>query len=433
MENLVLGLYEEDSLKEEILKEILNHHGILFDKCNENNINNYSIIITTKQIQSGSKNKVIIINEDLINKFNDAFSGSINLKEEEKISSLISFYEQEVLNQIINSYKELNLPFIRKWYWPNFKKICILIIHDIDNIDFFPGIESKKEFLKYLFSRFFLINYGDNINKILKMENQKKITSTFFFFSKYTFKIQKLMELRNNHKKIIKNVLINNNEIGLHGSINATISEFLMEKEKADLEKIIKYKVNGYRQHLLNYIFKIPHTLNLLSKINFFYDVSISDNDEFGFMKGVCYPYHPIIDKKRMNLIEIPSSYEDWTGFSRKISYNDQIKILNKLFETTKKYNGCITLCIHNLYVNEVKYNDLFKIFNYIINYVNNDHWITTANKCAEWWMKRESTKINVFWNNNTLQLHSDIEFPIEIIYNDKKIYKLIKEGAISF
>ncbi len=296
MENLILGLYEDDSLKEEIIKEILNHHGILFDKCNENNFNNYSVIITTKRTIYENSNKIIVIDDELINKFNEAFSGSINLEEEERISSLISFYEQDVLNKIINSYKELKIPFVRKWYWPDFKKICILLIHDIDVIDYFPGIKSKREFIKYLFSRLSLKNYGDNIDVILKIENQKKITSTFFFFYKYNFYIQKIMEIRNNHKRLIKMVMDNNDEVGLHGSPDAAVNEAIMEKEKNELEKIIKSEVYGYRQHILNYVFKIPHSLNLLSEANFSYDISISDNDEFGFMKGICYPYHPIIN-----------------------------------------------------------------------------------------------------------------------------------------
>ncbi len=98
-----------------------------------------------------------------------------------------------------------------------------------------------------------------------------------------------------------------------------------------------------------------------------------------------------------MKLLEIPSSYEDWTSLSRKLSYQDQIDIINKLFDTTKKYNGCLALCIHNTYVNEEKYTDLFKIFNYIINYLSDEYWITTANECARWWMKRENTKLMFF------------------------------------
>ena len=154
MKNLALGLYEDNSLKEETISEILNHHGILFEKCNEDNINNYPVLITSEKTILEHNNKVIFINDELINRFNEAFSGAINLEEEERISARISFFEQEVLTKITNAYKELKLPFVRKWYWPDFKKICILLIHDIDNIDVFPGTKSKKEFMKYSFYRF---------------------------------------------------------------------------------------------------------------------------------------------------------------------------------------------------------------------------------------------------------------------------------------
>jgi len=263
------------------------------------------------------------------------------------------------------------------------------------------------------------------------MENEKNFTSTFIFFSKYKRKIQSFIGAKKNHKNLMENVLNNKREIGLHGSSNAALSKYTMEKEKMELENIINLKINGYRQHLLNYVFKIPDTINYLSQLNLLYDISINDNDIFGFMKGICFPYHPIIYEKKINLVEISVPYEDWISLSRKFTYNNQIDIINELFETTKKYNGCLTLCIHNNYININKYKDFYNLYSYILNNLQNDYWVTSVNECVKWWIKRENANIRIYYDKNKIIFNSDTELPIEIFYKNKKIYKIIKNDTL--
>jgi hypothetical protein len=406
--------------------EILNHQGVIFDICNKDDLENYQVIISTQKPQYYMENSFIILDKKIIDDFSSALSGDINLNEDEMIKSSLIHHELYILENIVKKYEGLRLPFVRKWYWPDFKKICIIIVHDIDVIDVFPGIKNKKELVKYILCRLMLKNYGDNIEKIITIENEKNIKSTFFFLSNYRRKIQKYMELRKNHKKLIKKVLLSNKEISLHGSGDAAIDESMMIKEKSELEGITGQKIIGYRQHLLNYVFKIPDSLRYLTNSGFSYDLSMSDNDKFGFMKGICYPYHPFLDGKKVNLIEIAVAYEDWISLSRDLKYENQIDIIDMLLETANKYNGCLSFCIHNNYVNEWRYNQLYNTFIHILNNVNEDFWVTSAGECAKWWAKRENSRIQLLLDEDKLVINSDTELPMEIIINGERTYKNI-------
>jgi peptidoglycan/xylan/chitin deacetylase (PgdA/CDA1 family) len=417
-------------IRREILKEILNHQGVIFDVCDKDDLDEYSVILSTQKLQNYKDDRVILLDKKIIDDFSSVLSGDVKLNEDEMIKSSMTNHELFILGKIVKKYEDLRLPFVRKWYWPNFKKICIIVVHDIDLIDVFPGVKNKKELVKYILYRFILLNYGDNIEKIIALESEKNIKSTFFFLSNYRRKIQKYMELRKNHKKLIKKVLLSNREISLHGTGDAAINESVMMKEKSELEGITGQRIIGYRQHLLNYVFKLPDSLRYLINSGFSYDLSLSDNDHFGFMKGICYPYHPFLDGKKVNLIEIAVAYEDWISLSRDFKYEDQTDTIDILLETVNKYNGCLSFCIHNNYVNELRYNQLYNTFVYILNKVNEDCWATSAGECVDWWERRENSRIQLLLNEDKLIVNSDTELPMEIIIDGERTYRIIEKGG---
>ena len=400
--------------------------GVVFNKINDNELDKYSLIISASNNSDISKSKLITIEKEKINEIFHALTGNIILSDKDMIKAPVSTLCSNILNSISKKYEEQNLPFIRKWFWPNFKKVCYLITHDIDEIDNYPKTKNKSELLKYALSRLILKNYNDNIEKILSLEDEKKITSTFFFLSKYNRKFQKYMELRKNHINLIKKVSSRNREINLHG-FSETSNESTVNKEKKELERISGNKISGYRQHLLNYKFQLPESIIQLQKLSFSYDSSIGDNDRYGFVKGICHPYHPLIGKDKSNLIEISPSYEDWTSLSKKLTYKKQVLIINSLLETTRRLNGCIVFNIHNNYVNEIRYKELYEIFGYILDICEDDYWVTTLNGCGEWWRRRENAKIQILLDNDMISYSSDTELPIEITNEGKKTYKIMK------
>jgi signal peptidase I len=411
---------------------VLNHQGVIFNKISNGELKKHSLIISARNVPSLKKSRLIIIDEEEISEIHNALVGQTVLSDEEMIQSSISTLESNILNKIARKYEEEKLPFIRKWYWPNFKKICYIVTHDIDEIDIYPGTKDKIELIKYLLHRLILKNYGDNIEKILSLEDEKKITSTFFFLSNYKRKLQRYMEFRKNHVHLMKRVSERKREISLHGSGDAATDESTMRREKDELERITGEKITGYRQHLLNYRFKLPESIDQLQKLAFSYDLSISDNDRSGFMKGICHPYHPLMSEGRANLVEIPVPYEDWTSLSKKLTYQSQIAVIDVLLETTRRFNGCIAFGIHNNYVNESRYKELYDAFIYILNSCEDDCWTTTSKSCAEWWRMREDAKIQVSLEGDEVTYSSDTELPIEITNDGKKTYMMLRDAKFT-
>ena len=407
---------------------MLNHQGVIFNKISDGDLNKHPVILSTSKIPLLMQGRLITIEDSNINEIYDALTGKNVLTDEEMTRAPISTLGLNILNKIAQKYQEQKLPFIRKWYWPNFKKICYIVTHDIDVIDIYPGTNNKIELIKYLLHRIILKNYGDNIDEILGLEDEKNIRSTFFFLSNYKRKFQIYMELRKNNIRLIKKIVARNREISLHGSSEAATDEPRMRKEKEELERITGEKIFGYRQHLLNYKFKLPNSINQLQKLAFLHDLSISDNDRSGFMKGICHPYHPLTSEGKTELVEIPVPYEDWTSLSKKLTYENQIAVIDAIFETTRRLNGCIVFSIHNNYVNELRYKEFYDAFAYILNSCDDSCWMTTSMCCAEWWRRRENAKVELYLEGNEVMFSSDMELPIEITSEGKKTYRMLRD-----
>ena len=115
--------------------------------------------------------------------------------------------------------------------------------HDIDHLNYVPSVKkSASERVKYeISSKIMNEPYGDNIQDIIDIENQKGIKSTFFMLSNYPEDKR--------FQEIIQIIKSNGMEIGLHGSEVSFNDANQMKKEKEKLEKVSGSLI-GVRQHL---------------------------------------------------------------------------------------------------------------------------------------------------------------------------------------
>ena len=169
-----------------------------------------------------------------------------------------------------------------------------------------------------------------------------------------------------------------------------------------------------------------------MDKVNIDYDLTFSYNDEFGFRSGICHPYHPfnILTKDKFNVLEIPSAFMDWTGLFKGMSYDELNRVVLKLIETTKKFNGCIAWNFHNVYLNKKTYPSILKLFRHLIKIIKKEGlWIVTANECSTWWQMRENAKINVEFENDVIQGETEISCPLYIEYPNSKTQRINING----
>jgi len=420
MKELKVAIHGEN-LRLTAVEEILNHQGVIFEAFEEER--EYPCVISTiDRFKDINQNNVVLADEIVpMEEIIFALSGVLNnnFKEPE-----VNKYEFKLKEEIKKVFFEQNLPFIRKWFWPNFVKYCCVMTHDIDRMSIPPNSARKETpivikaimrvvyyYQKYLLRR---KKFEDYIDLILTLENRYNIKSSFYFFPDYSdVTYEEFVNLLNKLKK-------GNFEVGLHS--NSTSQEQL-EREKQELEKKFGGGIVGSRQHTLK--FSVPKTWQYQEQL-LDYDLSFYRNEEFGFRAGLCFPYRPL---NTCSIIEIPTSFMDWTALHKKMNY-DQIKVvLSKIFMQIESYNGCLVLNFHNEYFNKMTFPHIYKTFIDTLEYILNDYWVTTARECVTWWKRRESAKIDVQIENNKIIGSSSDKIPLIIEYKNGNISYLNAKG----
>ena len=200
--------------------------------------------------------------------------------------------------------------------YPDGCEFAVCVTHDIDNIyspistKFLEGMMAfnQRDFKKASKKITSLISCKKpffNFNKILLLEEQYGIKSTWFFKALEPGEKEfgyDLIDVSN----IFSDILDAGGEIGLHGGFDTSndMNRLLLEKNR--LEKVLGEKVMGYRSHYLK--FQIPKTWENLAKTGFSYDSSLGYADCAGFRSGMCHPYRPVnLDSgKEIDILEFP-------------------------------------------------------------------------------------------------------------------------------
>ncbi len=419
---LITGITGKDDFCVQIISELLNQQGIIFESISQNRLNQsrYPCVIAVnldKEKYELARSFCINGEEGIIKlEINTEFYNLLTGIDDQLYLNdmlcdpIISKYASELSTRIKKIYHLHKLPFVQKWFWPNFSNSCCVVTHDIDSLDNPPSFKKNTlERVRYVYYNLRGKAYKSNIPIILREESEKDIKSSFYFFSDYGKYNQDFVNYLDQVKKA-------KCEIGLHGSLNSFQNPKILIQEMKTLEELTETKISGERQHTLNFL--IPHTWRYQDQIGLDYDHTFYYNDKFGFRAGLCHPYHPFdpFEKTKFNVLEIPTSYMDFTAIANKLALEKQKEIINKLGEVVEKYNGCLILNFHNLYINKKKYPSIFNLYRYTLDYIKaNGYWVATAEECAKWWRSRENAKLSVQLLDNILHVSSNTSLPFYI------------------
>ena len=408
-----VSLKIEDGLQQTIIAELLNQQGIIFERWTSD----------SKQPVHIDSN---IINEADITPIFEMLAGTSDKQYmEDKLHSVpMNEFGEKLAGHVKEMCFKQNLPFARKATWPNFAPACAIITHDIDTLNN-PPIGHKLEFMKYAMVRKIKKQaFNDNVDHIKAIERENDVNASFYFFSGY-----------GKHQTHLKKVLAhldNKDEIALHGSQHSFQSVSTLEKEMKELEKIAGARINGIRQHGLN--FMVPHTWRYQEKAGFEYDLTHAYNDKFGFRAGTCYPFHPFdsLTKEKLKILELPTSFMDWTALHQGLDYSATMNKIKELCSVVEKHNGVFVSIFHNMYINQKSHPDITKTFTDTIKYLKEKkYWIIPASECTKWWRERESAKLDISASSGALTIISDTSLPIEIFYPDGKVKNVNAEAGI--
>jgi hypothetical protein len=419
--NLLIGIQGKKP-HSQILKEMLNHQGVIFEEVVDGT--DYPCIIYTGIEGEDVKTNNVINAEKIIpmDRIEIMLSGTLN---QNLNHPDVNKYEIKIVEEIRKVLYSQELPLIKKWFWPNFAKACCIMTHDIDRLSI-PPIYARREtpnlikfllYVLYYYEKYILRvkKFNDYIDLIIDIETKYGVKSSFYFFPEY--------EEHEEFVNILKILKEKKSEVGLHSESE---NYEQLKKEKKQLEEYYCGEIYGTRQHLLK--FSAPQTWQYQEKL-LEYDLTFYRNEEFGYRSGLCFPYKPISTK---SIIEIPTLFMDWTALNKKMNYKQIKEELYKIINIVENYNGCLVLNFHNEYFNKIAFPHIHKSFTYVIKYIQNDYWITTAHECVSWWKKRESTKINIEFKDGRIVGTCSNEIPIIIEYKNKTIKYLNAKEAFS-
>ncbi|MCM0647212.1 polysaccharide deacetylase family protein [Clostridium swellfunianum] len=154
-------------------------------------------------------------------------------------------------------------------------------------------------------------NYEDRVHHglkdILELLDKYNVKATFFVLGYVARK----------HPELVRELINKGHEIGSHGDMHKMVTTQNREEFKKDvaaskeiLEDMTGKKINIYRSSSWSIVPKTMWALEVLEELGFKYDSSIQPftTPLSGFRNAPRTPFYPVVNGKRLNLLEFPPS-----------------------------------------------------------------------------------------------------------------------------
>jgi peptidoglycan/xylan/chitin deacetylase (PgdA/CDA1 family) len=326
---------------------------------------------------------------------------------------LVNRYFKILFELIQKRFLNRDLPLIRKSFWPGGTTLGCVLTHDVDIIEKWVGYAFFRGFQllsKMRVGSFFVIikniiggilkgkNPALSFDSIIEREREMGFNSTFFFLSGKP-NLKSFLDLditydltRKKNREILKKIVSEDCEVGLHGSYHSFSDLNRMGKEKKYLEEVLGNNITGIRQHYLR--FNFPQTLYLQESLNFLYDCSLGYPDASGFRSGLGFPFYPYDDstEKAIKILELNTTIMDQTYVKYKkhdltAMRREILKILNEV----EKSGGMVNLLWHTNTVEEFAFSGFMSLYDEILAHLKQRKaFVDSAEKVAHYWKKRE-------------------------------------------
>jgi len=344
-----------------------------------------SQLATILGIDESSYMRDVDIDPEIIDKFGDCLSGKVELDETMNIEHPVL---SNALFQIEERIKEeTRLPFIKKWYWPNWMSHVITITHDIDKISASRkhvwNIRKRFPFFKVLLHQMNFYNVYENFSMFERFERKKNIRSAFYLLpSDYDVK-----RIEGKVKKLDRSGW----DIGLHGSFGTHEDLEKLKDEKQLIDGLIDGNVHGNRFHFLK--FSYPESWGILERAGFAYDTTCGSSTHVGFRNGFPFPFFPPSDNwDTLRIVEIPLQIMDATLWTyKKFTESEALEFLRKNYSLIKQQNGMFSLLWHYGVLNMKG----GRIYPEILEFLDTSK-VLTAREIADWWNKRNDCNITI-------------------------------------
>jgi len=402
--DLSIGIVSQGTVYDELLCEMLDQQGLAYRVIGRaGEPRKYPIVMLSKYsedayslaLRSCESESGVIVAERFVS-FDVALSllsGALTDGRDD-FGLEVDEEEEKLLSAVKARLFGLNLPLVRKWYWPGGARAGCVLTHDVDWFDYSPF---HKQVLRQSANPFRLLrlafdslvrkrDYGWNIRETASLEQGYGFRSTFFFQTSYDGK-----DLLEQSVDILKKQTF---EVGLHGAHSSHTDPESLRDEIALFRRRTGLDPKGLRYHILK--FEPPHTWEIEAAAGLAYDATFYRNRFFGFRAGTCLPYHPFSQQSRLRILELPTGYMDWTSLHQDQGAREQLETLEKTRGAVEGHHGVLVANFHNTYLNRETFPSVYGTFRALLETAKKQgYWVATAQECASWWELRASTQIS--------------------------------------
>lgn len=177
-------------------------------------------------------------------------------------------------------------------------------------------------------------------------------------------------------------------EIGLHGSLHASLDADLLREQKEDVETCVGRPVWSTRQHNLR--FEIARTPAAHAAAGLQTDSTLGFNRDVGFRNGIAYPFalrHPP-SREPVGTLEIPLVLHDGALLREdnlSLSAESAYRVCRRLIDRVAATRGVITLLWHP---DRLHHPHWFRVYERLLDdLAERNAWGTTCKAIHDWWI----------------------------------------------
>ncbi|MBP7562737.1 MAG: hypothetical protein KA886_03020 [Candidatus Cloacimonetes bacterium] len=324
-----------------------------------------------------------------------------------------NFTELPVVDRYCHMF-ELCLEYVLKKFskqrkWPNKSLFALTISHDIDYWEFWSKdyLDSMIQFnkkristkpLKSLYkivghwlTKSFFYSPEGIMKKIKRIENLFYAKSTFFLLAGSQTLDKRQEYFFNPQIRTSLKTILEDNEIGLHGTKTAAFDQDTINEEFDNL-KTAHFDCQGYRNHYLS--FDYQKSFAILENAGFEYDSTLGFWENIGYRAGISFPFFPynLKENKTFKILEIPLIVMDTTLYSEKamkMSVRKSFKHIKRMIQLSRNNCSHLSILWHNTIFDSIDYPGWGKLYYRILRYAyKNDAWICSLKELRDFWLE---------------------------------------------
>ena len=192
--------------------------------------------------------------------------------------------------------------------------------------------------------------------------------------------------------QVIRELVAEGFDVGLHGSYGSAIDFEALSVEKAALEGAAGVAIRSTRQHYLHW--EIDTTPRLQEQVGLRADSTLGFNRNVGFRAGSSLPFYwfDLLAQSRRDVLEVPLIIQEAAlmgGNALDLNLELAKQIIDQMMQAVQRVGGVLTLLFHPHSLLSTNYVALFRWS--IEQSLSRGAWVTSLGDIERWWRGREA------------------------------------------